>query len=390
MIEAEPQRDEADMPAPFEIVGTLSTRRVDELRPHPRNAEIYDERSLTDHSLYDSIKALRRVITPLTILPDGTVLSGHRRLDAAERAGLEEVPVIIRSDLDEFGAEQFLLESNIHRDKSIATRLREYRALLQLEKKAAAARKGRRSDLRKNFSAGGRAGDLAASKVKLSRPTADKGLRVLMEVEEHQDDERSKELLRILNKSIDAAAKKVVEFGWMKPPARKVASRVSVSRSSASQEEQKIGKNDRGDELETSSLPARQREAAGAGPAGDEAARAQDMPVATVAETILPLTQSAGRLGEHEAEKHAARLQGPITEEMLLEGLRSIRIAREFDTAVRYEDFARKLSTLLNEHLQGRPILDAVGSALVVGEWLRETLEFIEINVQLSRPQEVV
>src|SRR4051812_47952504 len=101
MIETEPEDSEAKMPAPSpaQIDGTHSTFRVAELRPHPRNREIYDAPSLMDSSLYDSI-IQAGITTPLTILPDGTVLSGHRRLRAAMQAGLREVPVIIRSDLD--------------------------------------------------------------------------------------------------------------------------------------------------------------------------------------------------------------------------------------------------------------------------------------------------
>jgi len=69
------------------------------LRPHPLNprgeldpADV-DElaASIVAHSAQGGI------LQPLLVTPDGTVVAGHRRLAAARRAGLAEVPVLVRA-----------------------------------------------------------------------------------------------------------------------------------------------------------------------------------------------------------------------------------------------------------------------------------------------------
>jgi ParB family chromosome partitioning protein len=39
--------------------------------------------------------ALGGILQPLLMTPDGTVVAGHRRLAAAQQAGLRDVPVIV-------------------------------------------------------------------------------------------------------------------------------------------------------------------------------------------------------------------------------------------------------------------------------------------------------
>jgi ParB family transcriptional regulator, chromosome partitioning protein len=67
----------------------------------PRNAAIYGDGA--DDGLIGSI-TLFGVLDPLLITPEGVVLSGHRRLDAAVCAGLEEVEVIVRPVADDLEA----------------------------------------------------------------------------------------------------------------------------------------------------------------------------------------------------------------------------------------------------------------------------------------------
>jgi ParB family chromosome partitioning protein len=68
------------------------------LRPHPLNPR--GELNGADvEELVASVRAHAEhggILQPLLVTPDGTVVAGHRRLAAARRAGLEEVPVLVR------------------------------------------------------------------------------------------------------------------------------------------------------------------------------------------------------------------------------------------------------------------------------------------------------
>jgi ParB family chromosome partitioning protein len=69
------------------------------LRPNPLNPR--GQLDPTDiEQLADSIVAQAAhggILQPLLVTPDGTVVAGHRRLAAARRAGLADVPVIVRA-----------------------------------------------------------------------------------------------------------------------------------------------------------------------------------------------------------------------------------------------------------------------------------------------------
>jgi len=86
-----------------------------ELNPHQPRTH-FDEESLNE--LAASIRAVG-VLQPLlvrTVRP-GTyqLIAGERRMRAAERAGLSQVPVIVRDATDAASAEQALIE-NVHRE----------------------------------------------------------------------------------------------------------------------------------------------------------------------------------------------------------------------------------------------------------------------------------
>jgi ParB family chromosome partitioning protein len=83
---------------------------LDRLRPHPHNPR----KSLGDLSeLVDDV-AVHGVIQALTVLPDGTIVAGHRRHAAAAKAGLTTIPVIV-SDLDELTQRAVMFSENYHR-----------------------------------------------------------------------------------------------------------------------------------------------------------------------------------------------------------------------------------------------------------------------------------
>lgn len=79
----------------------LSTDRIDPT-PATRNArQIYDEARLRE--LADSIRQ-HGVLEPILVIPAGDryeVVAGNRRLQAAKLAGLDRVPAVIRTEVDE-------------------------------------------------------------------------------------------------------------------------------------------------------------------------------------------------------------------------------------------------------------------------------------------------
>jgi hypothetical protein len=94
----------------------MSERRaIAALRVHPRNAAIYGDEA--DEALVGSVK-LFGVLDPLLVTPKDVVISGHRRLDAARKAGLAEVEVIVRPVADDLEAIALILEANKNRATS--------------------------------------------------------------------------------------------------------------------------------------------------------------------------------------------------------------------------------------------------------------------------------
>lgn len=123
------------------------TRDPRTLISHQLNATIYghgdnDE----DAKLVESVRQ-DGVLHPLIILPDGTIISGHRRRMAAITAGLAEVPCIIRDDLagsDEITAAlvaRALIASNKQRQKTREQMAREAVELAEIESKLAELRR---------------------------------------------------------------------------------------------------------------------------------------------------------------------------------------------------------------------------------------------------------
>ncbi len=93
------------------------------LRPHPLNEQVYDA-DRDAEALRASI-AEHGILTPLVIDQHGTILSGHRRWQAARALGLDRVPVVVRHVDESLVAELVLLESNRQREKTYSERMRE-------------------------------------------------------------------------------------------------------------------------------------------------------------------------------------------------------------------------------------------------------------------------
>lgn len=115
---------------------TFESMLVDQLRPHPKN--IRHEVIPTDE-LVASIKQ-DGILQPLVVSPhptlegDYTLIAGHHRLAAAKKAGLSELPVVIRHDLDTEGKQlAAMVAENMHRTDITATEEADaYQAMLDL------------------------------------------------------------------------------------------------------------------------------------------------------------------------------------------------------------------------------------------------------------------
>ena len=86
------------------------------------------------------------VLTPLVVRPLGNgeyeVISGHRRLHACQKAGIETVPALIYA-LDRDAAAIALVDSNLHREKILPSE----KAFAYKMKMDALSRQGQRTDL---------------------------------------------------------------------------------------------------------------------------------------------------------------------------------------------------------------------------------------------------
>jgi len=95
------------------VTDTTTYWPIGKLNPHPHNPRLSIDDNAID-TLAASIKA-QGILQPLLITPLGQVVAGHRRLAAAKRAGLTEVPVIVR-DLSPAEQQAVMLVENLQRE----------------------------------------------------------------------------------------------------------------------------------------------------------------------------------------------------------------------------------------------------------------------------------
>ena len=117
---------------------------VDKLRPfegHPFKVVDNEEMDQLTWSILT-----QGLLTPLVVrpLPNGEyeVISGHRRLHACKKAGIETVPALIYA-IDRDAAAIALVDSNLHREKVLPSE----KAFAYKMKADAMCRQGKRSDL---------------------------------------------------------------------------------------------------------------------------------------------------------------------------------------------------------------------------------------------------
>ncbi len=88
--------------------------KINKLKPHPKNPRIHPDSAID--KLVKSIKEYGWT-NPVLVSKDGFVLAGHARLKAAEKAGLDEVPVIYLP-LSGSKAEAYMIADNKLQDET--------------------------------------------------------------------------------------------------------------------------------------------------------------------------------------------------------------------------------------------------------------------------------
>jgi len=197
----------------------LEFRETKDLKPHPLNQQIYGETE-PDPELVTSIKK-EGIITPLVILRDGTIVSGHQRHAGAIKAESDKVPVTIFQSEDPLEIEYALIKANLQRQKTNEQKAREFSKLKEIETEKAKRRQieagrvnGRGQKVQENFPEAigkGQARDLASDKLGVSGRTLDKSAKVVEVAEKLKasgEEEKGQDLLDTLNgKSVDRAYK---------------------------------------------------------------------------------------------------------------------------------------------------------------------------------------
>lgn len=188
--------------------------KVADLKPHPKNEEIYGvNEDISD--LVEKIRKSGRVHT-MTVNSKGIVLAGHRRLKACIELGIETVNVEI-TDFDTPEEEiEFIVLDNLQREKTVEQKAKEARALKEVESELAKKRQGDRNDIVPNSAQSiegkdyGKARDKVAKNVGLrSGHEVDRAITAINKIEELRKVGRIEdaELIRgvLNNRSVSAA-----------------------------------------------------------------------------------------------------------------------------------------------------------------------------------------
>lgn len=137
------KKKEAEAPAGA-VTETVQRMPLSELHPF----EGHPFKVLDDDAMAETVESIRQmgVANPLIVRPDPDggyeIISGHRRHHAAELAGLDTIPVIVR-ELDDDAAVIMMVDSNLQRE----TILPSEKALAYKMKLDAIKHQGQRTDL---------------------------------------------------------------------------------------------------------------------------------------------------------------------------------------------------------------------------------------------------
>jgi ParB family chromosome partitioning protein len=165
------ETDESRADAQLERVQKIPISELVPFKDHP--FKVVDDEAMLRTT--ESI-AQYGVLTPLIARPleDGTyeIISGHRRVHAAQAAGLTEVPVIVR-DMDDDAATVLMVDSNLQREHILPSE----RAFAYKMKLEAVKRQGERTDLTADGTSRQVVGKLEAADV-LGKTTGESGRQI--------------------------------------------------------------------------------------------------------------------------------------------------------------------------------------------------------------------
>ena len=139
------EHDEAKR-TPEAAAGTELVQHIPISELHP--FENHPFRVLDDESMAQTVESIRQmgIANPLIVRPDPDggyeIISGHRRHHAAELAGLDAIPVIVR-DLDDDAAVIMMVDSNLQRESILPSE----KAFAYKMKMDALKHQGARTDL---------------------------------------------------------------------------------------------------------------------------------------------------------------------------------------------------------------------------------------------------
>lgn len=139
------EHDEAKR-TPDAAAGTELVQHIPISELHP--FENHPFRVLDDESMAQTVESIRQmgIANPLIVRPDPDggyeIISGHRRYHAAELAGLDAIPVIVR-ELDDDAAVIMMVDSNLQRENILPSE----RAMAYKMKMDALRHQGQRTDL---------------------------------------------------------------------------------------------------------------------------------------------------------------------------------------------------------------------------------------------------
>ena len=140
-----PRAKKKEAEAPAEAV-TETVQRMPLSQLHPFEGHPF--KVLDDDAMTETVESIRQmgVANPLIVRPDPDggyeIISGHRRHHAAELAGLDTFPVIVR-ELDDDAAVIMMVDSNIQRENILPSE-RAYAYKMKME---AIRHQGQRTDL---------------------------------------------------------------------------------------------------------------------------------------------------------------------------------------------------------------------------------------------------
>jgi len=87
----------------------IERRKVADLKPHPRNARTHSPEQIDQIA-----KAIEQWgwTTPVLVTPDGTIVAGHGRVSAAQKLGIESVPVMVAKGWSQAQIRAYVIADN--------------------------------------------------------------------------------------------------------------------------------------------------------------------------------------------------------------------------------------------------------------------------------------